>query len=248
MLMEMRQYLPVISTLLLTAAAPIALGYYISQQKASSTTLEQRAATPISHAEAAVREGQEARMEPNYHNLDVPLQQLTNKYPEESLERRIVIKKSERVLEAYIGDSLLKQYPVSLGHSPAGDKIRQGDKRTPEGEFYVAKKVPNSRFNKALLVSYPNEEDAERGLQTGLITQRQHDSIVSAIRECTVPPQDTALGSHIEIHGSGGGPDIGDWTFGCVALDSDYMEEVFAFAEAGCRRDGTPGTVIEILP
>jgi murein L,D-transpeptidase YafK len=137
---------------------------------------------------------------------------------------RIVVVKSERRLMLYSGGELLRTYAVGLGFSPEGDKIRQGDGRTPEGEFYVCSKNDKSKYYLSLGLSYPNEEDAARGLSAGLIGRADRDRIVSAIRARRVPPWNTPLGGEIFIHGHGS---ASDWTLGCVALENEEMRELF---------------------
>src|SRR5688500_847191 len=82
---------------------------------------------------------------------------------------RIVIKKCERKLEIYDGRKLVKTYTVGLGFTAKGNKETEGDGRTPEGEFYVFTKNPESRFHLSLGISYPSKDDAKRGLTGGLI-------------------------------------------------------------------------------
>jgi murein L,D-transpeptidase YafK len=91
-------------------------------------------------------------------------------------------------------------------------------------------KNPNSSYFLSLGVSYPNPEDAARGLRDGLITRRQHDAIVAAHRARRMPPQTTALGGLIYIHGNGSSS---DWTLGCVALDDEDMKELYTAVERG---------------
>jgi murein L,D-transpeptidase YafK len=148
---------------------------------------------------------------------------------------RIVVMKSERRLELYSGGAVVRRYKIGLGLSPVEDKVRQGDRRTPEGEFYVFTKNDKSAFYLSLGLSYPNIEDAERGLRDKLISQRQHDVIVRAINRKATPPQNTALGGDIYIHGNGAGS---DWTWGCVALENADMKELF-----DAVRVGTPVTI-----
>ncbi len=69
----------------------------------------------------------------------------------------------------------MRTYRVGLGFSPVADKQREGDGATPEGEFYVFVKNDKSAYYLSLGVSYPNVEDAERGLRDGLITKAQYD-------------------------------------------------------------------------
>src|SRR5262249_16796467 len=49
---------------------------------------------------------------------------------------RITVYKSERRLEFYSDQTLLRSYRVGLGFNPVADKQREGDGATPEGEFY----------------------------------------------------------------------------------------------------------------
>src|SRR5262245_29592484 len=59
---------------------------------------------------------------------------------------RIVVRKSERKLLLFSGNKLVRTYRIGLGLSPVGDKVRQGDRRTPEGDFYVFTKNDKSAF------------------------------------------------------------------------------------------------------
>ncbi len=143
---------------------------------------------------------------------------------------RIVIDKYARRLFLYTGSELVKIYPISLGLDPDGDKERQGDRRTPEGKFYICNKNPKSKYYLSLGISYPNIEDAERGLRQGLITEQQYRAIVRAIKARRKPPWNTALGGAICIHG-GGIP--WDWTYGCIAMRNEDMEELFRVIPVG---------------
>lgn len=137
---------------------------------------------------------------------------------------RLVVKKAERQLQLFDGEKLVKIYKIVLGFAPVGDKEREGDGRTPEGEFYLAVKNPKSKFFLSLGLSYPSIEDGERGLRENLISPDEHDAILQAIAEKRLPLQKTALGGEIYIHGGGIGR---DWTEGCVALGNDDIQELF---------------------
>jgi murein L,D-transpeptidase YafK len=143
---------------------------------------------------------------------------------------RIVIDKTARRLELWSGDELVKTFPIALGDEPGLDKVRQGDHRTPEGEFYVCTRNDRSRFHLFLGLSYPSLEDATRGLETRLISRREYDAIVSANRRRVRPPWDTGLGGEVGIHGGGTGS---DWTWGCVALENSAIEELWAVFPIG---------------
>ena len=143
---------------------------------------------------------------------------------------RIVVRKAARRLELYSGDKLLRTYKAGLGFSPVADKKQEGDGATPEGEFYVFVKNNKSAYHLSLGISYPNAEDADRGLRDGLINRAQHRAITEAIRTRTAPPQYTKLGGLIYIHGHGA---QSDWTWGCVALENEDIRELFDAVTVG---------------
>lgn len=148
---------------------------------------------------------------------------------------RIVVYKSERKLEFYSDQTLVRTYKIGLGFSPVADKQREGDGATPEGDFFIFVKNNRSAYYLSLGISYPNVEDAERGLRDGLITRAQHDSIVAAIRKKAAPPQYTKLGGLIYIHGHGA---KSDWTWSCVALENEHIKELYDAVSVG-----TPVTI-----
>ncbi|HZN09786.1 MAG TPA: L,D-transpeptidase [Pyrinomonadaceae bacterium] len=143
---------------------------------------------------------------------------------------RIVVYKKARKLELYSDKTLVRSYRIGLGFNPVTDKQREGDGATPEGDFYVFVKNNKSAYYLSLGVSYPNVEDAERGLRDGLITRAQYNSIVDAHRRKAAPPQYTKLGGLIYIHGNGASR---DWTLGCVALENEDMKELFDAVQVG---------------
>src|SRR5215470_16660428 len=106
----------------------------------------------------------------------------------------IVVHKSERRLELYSDHDLLRTYKIGLGFNPVVDKIKEGDGATPEGDFYIFVKNNKSSYYLSLGLSYPNAEDAERGLRDGLITRAQHKSITNALAAGRCPLWNTALG------------------------------------------------------
>ncbi|MCY7377161.1 MAG: L,D-transpeptidase [Pyrinomonadaceae bacterium] len=145
---------------------------------------------------------------------------------------RIVIEKKNRSLKIFDGERLIKKYKIALGLAAKGDKEIEGDGKTPEGKFYVFTKNAESKFYLSLGLSYPNVEAATRGLREKIISPEEHDAIVKAIAEKRMPPQKTALGGEIYIHG--GGIET-DWTQGCVALRNEDMQEIFEAIPVGAE-------------
>ena len=158
-----------------------------------------------------------------------------------------MVHKAARTIELHCGDDVAARFPASLGFAPTHHKHHEGDGRTPEGEYYITRKF-HSKYHRSLELAYPNKQDADRGLKEGQITRQEHHRIVATIQRCGYPPQTTALGSFLQIHGGGGGPEVGDWTLGCVATNNPAIEQVFAFHIPGCSADGTPNTVVRLLP
>lgn len=133
---------------------------------------------------------------------------------EETNSLLILVSKLDRKLTVYRSGRPVKTYDVGLGFNGLADKLHAGDEATPEGEYKVIKKVSPSKFGKALLINYPNEEDIKKfndAKKKGIITPR------------------TKIGGLIEIHG--GGKD--GLTNGCVALDDEEMEELFKMIPLG---------------
>ena len=145
---------------------------------------------------------------------------------------KILIIKSKRTLFLYSDNKIVRRYHIGLGFKPTGDKIKEGDGRTPEGKYYICTKNPKSRYYLSLGLNYPNEQDADRGLKAGLINQSQYERIINATRNKSVPPWDTPLGGEIFIHGHGA---HSDWTLGCITMENEDVKELYEAVGLGTR-------------
>lgn len=155
-----------------------------------------------------------------------------------SAQFKIVVDKSDHILSLYAGNILLKSYHVELGDKGLGDKQIEGDHKTPEGTFYICEKIvynPSDEYlgTRWMRLSYPNIEDGERGLKSGLIGQNTYNSIVDAINNGYTPPQETPLGGAIGIHGGSTAEFGPDWTWGCVGLANSDIEEFYDYISVG---------------
>lgn len=137
---------------------------------------------------------------------------------------KILVLKSAHALKLLSGDRILRTYNVALGRTTVGPKSREGDHKTPEGEYVIDAKKANSRFYRALHISYPNQADRERAGKLGLDP-----------------------GGDVEIHGIENGLGwIGslhrslDWTDGCIAVTDGEMDEIWDRVAVG--------TPVEIKP
>ena len=142
----------------------------------------------------------------------------------------IYISKRQSKLTRMQNKQVIGTWDAKLGRQSAtGDKVKEGDEITPSGSFYVCTRNDKSQYYLALGLSYPNIEDAERGLSAGLITQEQYQAIVDANKAGVTPPWDTPLGGAIEIHGNQG--DRG--TAGCIAMTNDVMDILWSYCAVG---------------
>ncbi len=181
-------------------------------------------------------------------NPPAPAPGVSSGMPSDAGRYRIVIRKSNHSLTLLRDDRAVKTCPAVFGRGYRdGDKRSLGDKRTPEGEFYICTMNDSKRFYKFLGLSYPSLKHAEYGRRTGMITDAEYVAIKNALVERRQPPWDTSLGGAVGIHGrtaaSAGGmpsPDEMNWTYGCIALDNADLDEVYSVVSLG--------TAVTILP
>ncbi|WP_462322466.1 L,D-transpeptidase family protein [Halochromatium sp.] len=137
----------------------------------------------------------------------------------------VLVKKSKRTMELHKDGAVYRTYRISLGDQPRGHKIQEGDERTPEGNYVLDWRNPNSSFYKSIHVSYPNALDR------------------TVARSLGVSP-----GGMIMIHGLPNwlsSPRLAeeyrrtDWTDGCIAVGNEEMDEIWRLV-----RDGTPITIL----
>ena len=136
----------------------------------------------------------------------------------------VIVYKEKNLVALYDKGKLARTFKGDMGRNTAHAKLSAGDWATPEGRYRITAKKGRrqSKYYKALLLNYPNDEDRKR-FQT-------------AIRDGLIP-KGSKLGALIEIHGEGGRDE--DWTRGCVALSNEDMDRVYASVEVG-----TPVTIV----
>ncbi len=172
---------------------------------------------------------------------DRPLSEILQKKGLSSLAGSLIlIDKSDKSLSLVYDGATLKTYAVEVGDGGMGDKQMSGDHKTPEGTFYVMNKEVLSPADPYLGsrwfgVSYPNIEDAQRGLKQGLISQSEYGAIVDAVSSHGTPLRNTALGGGIGIHGGSTAALGPNWTWGCVGLENADIEDFFDFVPVGTR-------------
>jgi murein L,D-transpeptidase YafK len=160
---------------------------------------------------------------------------------------KLIVSKSGYTVTLYRGEMPVKTYHAVFGKGyREGDKQRMGDRRTPEGEFYICTMNDSKRFYKFMGLSYPGLKHAEYGLRAGMISPVEYMTIRKAIEGRSVPPWATRLGGAVGIHGRT--LDAGEvqqryvstnWTDGCIALDNADVDEIYHVVSLG-----TPVTIL----
>ncbi|MFP4498524.1 MAG: murein L,D-transpeptidase family protein, partial [Vulcanimicrobiota bacterium] len=149
-------------------------------------------------------------------------------------DAQLVVYKSRYRMDLYSGKILLKSYKIGLSNKPAGDKLKEGDRRTPVGEYYICEKYPMRAW---MEINYPNKQNAEKGLKNKVIDKEQYRKIVYFAGMGGIPWHDSDMGNDIGLHA--GGFDYGrmrkDYTAGCVGLEDAEAYEIHRIILPGTR-------------
>lgn len=152
------------------------------------------------------------------------------------------VSKRDQLLLVKEDGQTIRKFHIAYGRGGDGSKARLGDNKTPTGVYRITEFKSDSRFYYFMLLDYPSLLDAWRGYQNELINAMQFRQIATAHRDHTVPPQNTALGGYIGIHGIG---DVNteklelhdkfNWTEGCIALKNEEINELRKYVTIGTR-------------
>ncbi|OGL46222.1 MAG: hypothetical protein A2149_03495 [Candidatus Schekmanbacteria bacterium RBG_16_38_11] len=156
----------------------------------------------------------------------------------EKADTKVLIYKSLKKIEVYKNNLLKLSHAVILSPYWKGKKQVRGDKKTPEGKYYICCKKNISKYNYFLGISYPNDADALQGLKADLITVKEFIKIDEQIKNRQKPLWNTKLGGYVGIHGTGKNKNFEsafniNWTDGCIALPDNIMEKVYELVEVG---------------
>jgi len=138
--------------------------------------------------------------------------------PAETIQAdHILVDKSDRTLTVYLAGTVIARYDgLRFGDQPEGHKRFEGDERTPEGDYIIDTRNPNSSYHLSLRISYPNAQDRAYAEARG-----------------RSPGGDIFI--HGQLNGYAGPALPTDWTDGCIALSNDEIEQLWQLVP-----DGTP--------
>ncbi len=180
-----------------------------------ATVLIERANEKLLRADNLVRR----KMEDFYKNYP---DWIKNAQLAEQLSKKgqlvVLVNKMESKCSLLKSGKTIKIFNAEFGSNWMADKVMKGDRSTPEGVYKVTekKKGIKTKYYKALLLNYPNNEDAAR-----FETLKRRGSI----------PRTAQIGGLIEIHGDGG-KGI-HWTDGCIALKNSEMDQLYDLCSMG---------------
>lgn len=144
---------------------------------------------------------------------------------------QIEVKRGEQTLAVFAN--------IALGRSGAGFKTRRGDNVTPLGDYKIGWINDQSPFHLFYGLTYPSAENAQEAFNKGLISSSEYDAIIYAHQHGQIPPQNTALGGQVGVHGLGKGDEqihrLMNWTQGCVALTNSQVDELDQWIVEGMR-------------
>jgi lipoprotein-anchoring transpeptidase ErfK/SrfK len=175
----------------------------------------------------------EDRLEKTKYSISIQLTEYFKKYKHWKETADIAIKSSKQKKNTiilvdkfakkcyvYNKGKLSSTFNVELGKNWIGDKMKKNDKATPEGIYQIQRKIDGgkTKYYKALLINYPNDEDQER---------------FSRAKKSGELPAHTDIGGLIEIHGDGGKG--ANWTNGCVALSNEDMDRLYDMVRTGTQ-------------
>jgi murein L,D-transpeptidase YafK len=132
---------------------------------------------------------------------------------------KVLVIKSKREMYLLKNGEIIRTYKIALGDHPEGHKLREGDEKTPEGNYLLDWRNSKSVCYKSIHISYPDKTDIETAKKSGV--SAGGDIMIHGLH-----PSNQYLGDlHIAT----------DWTNGCIAVTNEEMDEIWS-----CVRYGTP--------
>ncbi len=140
----------------------------------------------------------------------------------------IIVDKSDYELKVYDDEGWYATYPIVFGSRDLGDKMKEGDKKTPDGQYKVIQKKIHPKWSYELLLDYPTPTNVQR------FNERKLKGLL---------PKNARIGSGIAIHATRPEEEwtvdnFYNWTDGCVSVKYSEMKDLYSFIPVG-----TPVTI-----
>lgn len=142
----------------------------------------------------------------------------------------IIVDKSDYELKVYDEEGWYATYPIVFGSKDLSDKMREGDRRTPNGNFKVILKKIHHKWGPELLLDYPLPSDVVK------FNERKRKGLV---------PKTAKIGGGIAIHATRPEEEwtvdnFYNWTDGCISVKYTEMKDLYEYIQ--------PGTQVTIQP
>ncbi len=137
----------------------------------------------------------------------------------------IIIDKSDYELKVYDEDGWFATYPVVFGGKDLGDKMKEGDRKTPNGSFKIILKKINPKWGPELLLDYPTPTSFQR------FNDRKQKGLI---------PKSAKIGDGIAIHATRPEEEwtidnFYNWTDGCISVKYTEMKDLFSYIPVGTK-------------
>lgn len=137
----------------------------------------------------------------------------------------IIIDKSDYELYVYDEEGWYATYPIVFGSKDLSDKMKEGDKKTPEGEFKVILKKNHRKWGPELLLDYPNDASIQK------FNDRKAKGLI---------PRTARIGNGIAIHATRPQEEwtvdsYQNWTDGCVSVKYTEMKDLYSYISVGTK-------------
>ena len=131
----------------------------------------------------------------------------------------IIIDKSDYELKVYDEDGWYATYPIVFGSKDLGDKMKEGDRKTPDGKFKIILKKIHAKWGPELLLDYPTGESVQR------FNERRKKGVL---------PKNAKIGGGIAIHATRPEEEwtvdnFYNWTDGCISVKYTEMKDLFSY-------------------
>lgn len=135
----------------------------------------------------------------------------------------IIVDKSDYELKVYDEEGWYATYPIVFGSKDLSDKMKEGDKLTPDGNFKVILKKIHPKWGPELLLDYPNDISFQR-----FNDRKAKGELAKAAK----------IGNGIAIHATRPSEEwtvdnFYNWTDGCVSVKYTEMKDLFSYIPAG---------------
>ncbi len=137
----------------------------------------------------------------------------------------IIVTKSKYKMDVYDDNGLLISYPVVFGNNDMGDKLREGDRKTPEGTFTIVSKRVHEKWDRFMMLDYPTKDSYTT------FNNRKAKGLI---------PANASIGGSIGIHGTWPYEDFAidtrqNWTMGCISMKNENIEQLYSFIPVGTK-------------